>query len=626
MDRQRISLKTLLTIWQKEEEAFLHEKLKPKVVIDQYNVQISDCEIFGELSQEERFILNKAKTLRLVNCEIQKIDLVGNNRCSIVLLNCQVHALHFTMSSYINQLFVGDSSKITELVFWGTNFESLFIADKSIVHNLKLTSSQYSGNILLENESTIDFITAEESVFKNLTIQSNSHLGTFWLNNKSKLTDIVVRESSIGGLAILHDSTINNFNSRGSKIDKFSGLNSQLNDIKVDKSQIIEVDFRQNCQLDEISISDSKIRYFQLDDVTIKRIAFERHSRIQLIEINYLKEGCRHLTIDDCKIEWLTLRLSKSILLNINNCKIWTLNFHEKVFPKDGILHIADCQLNKIRIESFLNQGTIFYTNVQPLVEDDILATNEHNQPIFNENSELTYIKSNSPASIIMSNSDLGKTSFIGSNLNKFDKFIFRNSKLLEVFIADTVLPKKEKIETIDNSVGRTLFEQRRLALGQFKKIYENRGDIANAIFYHAEEMETYRQCLGKSPRAETRTERWNMRGERFNLWLNKISSYYGNNWIKAFFVATLLNALLFCAYCLSLGFRLGSDTKLFWELTSYSFEFLNPLRKADFIKEMKGVNVNAVGRSIDYVSRVIIAYFVYQLIQSFRKFGRKSA
>lgn len=55
--------------------------------------------------------------------------------------------------------------------------------------------------------------------------------------------------------------------------------------------------------------------------------------------------------------------------------------------------------------------------------------------------------------------------------------------------------------------------------------------------------------------------------------------------------------------------------------------EFINPIHKPDFIAEEiigKGVKANGWARTIENISRIFIAYFIYQFIQAFRKHGKK--
>ena len=55
-------------------------------------------------------------------------------------------------------------------------------------------------------------------------------------------------------------------------------------------------------------------------------------------------------------------------------------------------------------------------------------------------------------------------------------------------------------------------------------------------------------------------------------------------------------------------------------------FAFLNPARRLDFFKPIKGVGyTNFISNLIDFSSRIILAFGIYQLIAAFRKNAKKN-
>jgi hypothetical protein len=65
----------------------------------------------------------------------------------------------------------------------------------------------------------------------------------------------------------------------------------------------------------------------------------------------------------------------------------------------------------------------------------------------------------------------------------------------------------------------------------------------------------------------------------------------------------------------------------MFGKLFASSFDFLNPVHKTDFLVDRFDFTLDIGGLAlfIDNISRIIIAYLVYQTIAAFRKFGKKS-
>lgn len=164
---------------------------------------------------------------------------------------------------------------------------------------------------------------------------------------------------------------------------------------------------------------------------------------------------------------------------------------------------------------------------------------------------------------------------------------------------------------------------EEKLIYGQYKKMYEGRGDTVKAIEYFGKEMDLHRTILSKSG-----GQYW----ERFQLSLNKFSNNFGQSWHWAVGWIAVVGLLFYMLYCLSLGFRPGNssaeDIQRFWKLTSYFFDFINPIRKGEFIK-LDGVDYYPISNSarvIDFLWRIVITYLGYQLIQAFRKYSKKTS
>ncbi|MBK9510686.1 MAG: hypothetical protein IPO04_15120 [Cytophagaceae bacterium] len=158
--------------------------------------------------------------------------------------------------------------------------------------------------------------------------------------------------------------------------------------------------------------------------------------------------------------------------------------------------------------------------------------------------------------------------------------------------------------------------QKRKSIYSHLKKLYDQTGDSVKALEYQAKELEEYRKSINWGNRF------W----EKLNLSVNKITNNYGTNWALALLVTLVVNGFFFTIFSFSLGYLPGKNLNLFWELFSYSPEFLNPLRKAEFIEKIDGkcVEYGNWSRIIDYSARIFVTICVYQLIQAFRKYGKK--
>ena len=298
-------------------------------------------------------------------------------------------------------------------------------------------------------------------------------------------------------------------------------------------------------------------------------------------------------------IDYVTSALRLRVL---NDCQLTILAINATL-PKDSLLRISG-SLYCLTFEDVHNFGTILLTGLsfreQPYVPKGVTLPDDKDRP---ESPQLQII-----------NSDLGKTNFIDCDLSGFG-LEFKSSKITDGFVTGTKMPNR--IITPD-------YRQQQLGYSQIKKIYENRGDKVEANRYYAREMDAYFTTLS------WRNDLW----EKFNLGLNKLSTDHGQNWQRGLLTTFGVGGMFYAVYCWLLGFGPALPTEhgataRFGEVSSYFMEFINPIHKADYVaQELLGekAHVNGWARTIEGISRIFIAYFVYQLIQAFRKHGRSSS
>lgn len=108
-------------------------------------------------------------------------------------------------------------------------------------------------------------------------------------------------------------------------------------------------------------------------------------------------------------------------------------------------------------------------------------------------------------------------------------------------------------------------------------------------------------------------------------LFLNRISNSFGINWSRGV-IFTMITAFVF--YCLINYW--GTDSQFFeigWENWN-SFgkvwkEYLNILNVFNFNNQKDGIILNAWGETFFFLSKIFIAFGVYQTIAAFRKYGK---
>ncbi|MBN8670479.1 MAG: hypothetical protein J0L80_07315 [Chitinophagales bacterium] len=554
-------------------------------------VKITNTQILGEAIHVHNENLPQ---LTLVSCEIDYLIISSSNVKGVILQDTIIH----------QKILVKQNSRVNEIA----------ISNNSNIHGIQIDSSELC--FLSTSNATVNQINnVNKSKIEHLTLD-NSQIKYLTSGQKSIFVKIHITLSTISHLSLINSYIDSLQIWQKSKIDTLNLSDRMtINTVLIDR-QIDIVNFTiYSSSIYDLKLSNSSFESIHFSGVKLFNVKLEN-----LIKLNSLicsdSSYIEHLSISTQKLSSAIFRQATFYILDIIDCQL----------SKDSFLSISNSQLNKLKISNSLFGGTFMLNAVSSITELNRFI--EYPQgPFATEFKEFEFRKESEESLLRIAESDLGKAQFIGCNFSKFNKFEYKNSKMLEVFVADTEFPSRQNIHHPDkNATPVQVLEQQRLALSQFKKIYENRGDNIRATQALAEEVETYRAQL-KLEKPSTQKERWNNRTERFNLWLNRISNYHGNNWFRAATVTVLINWLFFYLYSLSLGFTLGDDWNMFGKLLASSFDFLNPVHKTDFLVDRFDFTLKIGGMAIfvDNLSRIVIAYFVYQTIAAFRKFGKKS-
>lgn len=581
----------------------------------------------------------------------------------IQLRDVSIENFYKALKQYSNGLDLLNESGLEVYV----NFEGkrvLKLSKINIKETIHLTSFEGSIEIV---DSNIGGLNIKSSIIKELKV-NNSRIWQLFIN-KSEVKDLISLDSYIdelhffenkntdsfainstkNGMVFISNSPIYSISIHSATLRWLSIKQTTIHKFNLGQSNIIHFHFAVNT----VSIKDEKRISDQIEDFRIRncilgdfvflkneiKVSIEITDNTKILNLTINELAIKRINFRHCFIQNFSWQHDSLSIISFAYCKIENFNLHESILFKDSVFQIINTAIYYLKISRFVNTSTLIFSGIFPLKKYSrfITRTSENNQILpetnFFEVSEILHYELYSfdfqfetfqgeKPIIYLASSDLGKTSFINCQFDRFSRFYYYNSKMLEVFVSGTQFP--DEIHIPDGSDVDTKNEQKRIAYGQFKKIYDNRGDNVSASEFLALELNSYKADL------ERKNIKW---GERINLYLNKFSSDYGNDWVRAVFVTTGATLFCFWIYCLLLGYGIGDDSEKAFELLSFAPEFLNPLRKADFLKDNKGdylivpesSGIKGLARFWDYFSRIVIAYFVYQTIQAFRRFGKKS-
>lgn len=307
--------------------------------------------------------------------------------------------------------------------------------------------------------------------------------------------------------------------------------------------------------------------------------------------------------------------------LFISDLSINNLVLRDAILSSSSVFTLSNIQPHRVVLANSTVLGNINLITVRGKSFEHAYACN-----LLQNTTDKTVIPvpSSSQAELVLSHSILGDTSLTDCDLTEFGVLRYITSNILNVSLTGCQLPLTVKIEVnelehLDLSVNKN--EQLQTLLSQLKQIYYRQGDQPESSRYHAFEIEAHRKKLQSE-------NDWRSLPERFTLFLNRWSNNHGTSWELALGFTTALSIILFTCYALSLGFRVDlswNGVKYFFDIASHIGEFIFPFHKPGFMSESYiGAVENGWSRLWDMLGRIFISYGIYQLVQAFRKHGRR--
>lgn len=337
---------------------------------------------------------------------------------------------------------------------------------------------------------------------------------------------------------------------------------------------------------------------------------------ISSVECNYINFSIP--TPDEKEYSFINnfhiIGFSKNVFIQSTENNHFFLNklyFENSTILAGNVFRLDNIKLESLIFKNVICQGNLFMNRVfGGYVYSLSLKTEEnlYKKLVINDDN-LT--KKNKQSEFIIQETDFGNSIFFNCNFSEF-KMLFDSSKLDNLYLSGSILPPNV------STVVRENYIQEKYAYNQLKRVYA-KNDIFKANEYEIKEIESYRNYL------QANKEHL---GDRIILFLNKITSNHNTNWMVSLFWLFVFNAIAFSLLLYCLDFELNFTQEgfnNFINLFSYSFSFLNPIHRTDFLSNgFKNILWNPKAELVDGISRIINAFLIYQFIQSFRKFGRK--
>lgn len=186
----------------------------------------------------------------------------------------------------------------------------------------------------------------------------------------------------------------------------------------------------------------------------------------------------------------------------------------------------------------------------------------------------------------------------------------------------------EKEMESYRKELSEKYFSTKK-QLKKFKHHFNNIKPSNSVTFSNTKvHDEIYLKSLLKQ---EYKEHRKNYLRDKWILTFNKLSNNYGLSWVQGLKFILLSSVGFYFLYVNSLilqgnyPYTYGwQNWDEFWKATDftlkYYLQFLIPTHKFNF---MEGVKTSFLSHFIDFISRIIIGYGIYQMVQAFRKFGK---
>ena len=263
-------------------------------------------------------------------------------------------------------------------------------------------------------------------------------------------------------------------------------------------------------------------------------------------------------------------------------------------------IHFNNISFKTLAIPSIPENGTV---KLQTIHFESLYTDDNFTNLGYMKWSNFVALSSGSKIEIM--NSMMGKWDIINCNFSE-TTMIFFGSKITDAFYTNTHFPA---ILHLPNGAFNEKLRHEILRDGynQLKTLAQKQNDRGMYLHYQAEELKSYHETLKGEK---------NHRATRFQLWAMSVSNNYGTSWWKGVkFVAGInLTFVIVCFWHRTPQFDcsgIGNFFNLY--LSSLSLISIPKILSTDSNWEMNWF----------YISRIPLAFGIYQTIAAFRKFGK---
>ena len=341
------------------------------------------------------------------------------------------------------------------------------------------------------------------------------------------------------------------------------------------------------------------------------RLAFEKTGINILIIKKLSTSNSSFFEIRDCRV-W-SLSISDSLI----NGRLWMYSVKfdiQQSYPLEKYLDGLKEKLEYIKGSEILNLSTSDKDKLCDEFDQMLKAVIENTDNSMYGAKVITSNINIVNGGILIERSDLGPSGIFGCDLSNV-KTVVTDSDFSKVKIGNSQF---NTTLTFDHTDTEKVLNARIEYLVQLKAIYIGKGDTyfqskySQLVAKAQEELYLYRA-----------KKNWRLSDIADYLVhrLNWISNQHGESYLQALIFFGITTWVLFGLYLYSMGFRFSNICdKANWRFLGDYFVFIDPTHKSDFLH----IPLTSWSKPIDFLSRILVAFCIYQFVAAFRKNTRK--
>jgi len=439
-------------------------------------------------------------------------------------------------------------------------------------------------DLVIKGGTFLDRLFIQFVEIKNLKIFGGNFHGPIDIFN-SKIHDLIINGGVFGEEFSLENSSIEQIYFFGGKFESrlhFQGKSLNVNDIHFNGGSFYKSIEITTGNFDSITVSGGNYQEFDINGGSIN------HFKLfggKMIELNV---G----TISKGKLQVKNIDIESSITYKviIQDLKGLKGVFLHCLIQNDGLLTITNLKTTNFHIRSLENQGKIILENIRP--------------------------NRRGTGDFTIENSSMGVTTFNNVSWDSYNKLLFGSSQLNQIETYGEHIPCPEEYSgTLYMKEGKTsdyeYYDRQDNFYNNLKIAMSSQGNRERENLYYAASLDAKLKALWIDK------SNWS---NILSLFFHKVSSNYGQNWLLSALWLFGIGLVFYYPYFISSpDYAFGFNLTLLPHFLGKYCEFVLPFHTVDFLYDDPGGWI-----ILDFVSRIIIGFFIYQLITAFRKFGRK--